>query len=165
MSSKRARSRNPSKTSLDSDVLFKITQYLRKHHRIPFSQILIEPTIKFTRDGPKVLGRLRRLKVAFIRNVRTPDIVVVDGKNKPVLIIEQDGHTHNAPDAVEKDAARNAQYDRASIRYIILNTQKIKAAGMTPGQYLDKKMKEINLHLGKNSRHLSDPDVSDSDER
>ena len=63
MSSRRDRSRtrktseNTPKHNPDSDVLFKIKLCLVKRHRIPSERILIEPAIKFTRDGPKVMRR------------------------------------------------------------------------------------------------------------
>ena len=115
--------RNP-----DSGIVFKIKQYLRKEHRIPFAQIKTECTVRFTRSGCELLGTLNFEEISRIRGlVHTPDIVATGKDGKPLFIIEQDGRIHEFERLVKKDKMRNRHYAKAGIPYAVLSTQEIRS--------------------------------------
>ena len=130
----------------DSDILFKIKQYLRKEYRIPFDRIKIENAIQITRKGCVLLGRLTREEISRIKGlVRTPDIIIIDGNGKPWLIIEQDGRVHESEMQMKKDKTRSRHYRYAGIPCIVLNTKKIRSERKKPCTYLDEMMQKMGI--------------------
>ena len=88
MGTNRKRSRNGrGKESPDSDMVFKIKQYLRKEHKIPFPQILTKCSIRFHANGYKLLGTLKPWRIKGL--VHTPDVAVTDGAGNLRFVIEQ----------------------------------------------------------------------------
>ena len=131
---------------LDSDVVFRIKQYLRKEHMIPFSQIKTEHAVKIAHDRCILLGKLSRREILQISGiVHTPDIAVTDRYGNPVLLIEQDGRIHESAAIMERDRVRNIHYGYSGIPYIVLNTGEIRAEGVIPGAYLDREMERIGM--------------------
>ena len=131
---------------LDSDILFKIKKYLRKEYHIPFDRIKIENAIQITRKRCVLLGRLTREEISRVKGlVRTPDIIITDGNNKPWLIIEQDGRIHESEMQMKKDKTRSRHYRYAGIPCIVLNTNKIRSARKKPCTYLDEMMQEMGI--------------------
>lgn len=125
----------------DAGALFQIKQLLVKRYRIPSQRILIEHTICITDDGCNILGRLHYSKIAFIRGLKhTPDVMVTDVDDKPVLVVEQDGRAHDSTERAKKDKERNEHYAKAGILCIAVNTKNAAAMGLTPLQYLDEEL-------------------------
>ena len=56
----------------DSDMVFKIKQYLRKEHKIPFPQILTECSILFHANVYKLLGTLKPWQIGGSGGLSTP---------------------------------------------------------------------------------------------
>ena len=130
----------------DSDILFKIKQYLRKEHQIPFEQIKIEFAVRITRGNCELLGQLDREEISHIQGlIHTPDVIVTDKGDKPLFIIEQDGRIHESEEQMKKDAARGKHYAYASIPCIVLSTKEIRSTGMIPAAYLDREMERIGM--------------------
>ena len=130
----------------DSDILFKIKQYLRKKYHIPFDRIKIENAIQITRKRCILLGRLTREEISRIKGlVRTPDIIIIDGNDKPRLIIEQDGRIHESEMQMKKDKTRSSHYRYAGIPCIVLNTKKIRSERKIPCTYLDEMMQKMGM--------------------
>ena len=130
----------------DSDILFKIKQYLRKEYHIPFDRIKIEHAIQITRKGCVLLGRLTREEISRIKGlVRTPDIIITDGNGKPWLIIEQDGRIHESEMKIKKDKTRSRHYRYAGIPCIVLSTKKIRSERKKPCVYLDEMMQKMGI--------------------
>ena len=135
-----------SNDNLDSDILFKIKQYLRKEHHIQFDQIKIDHTIRITEGRCEILRKLTRAQIKRTGGlIHTPDIIVTREDGEPWFIIEQDGKIHDSETHIKKDQTRNQNYKYANIPYIILSSKKIREANMKPGVYLDKMMREIGI--------------------
>ena len=136
----------PDSDKKDSEILFKIKQYLRKEHHIPFDQIKTEVTIRITRECCEMLGKLDSEEISQIRGlIHTPDVIVTDKDGKPLFIVEQDGRIHESEEQMKKDAARNRHYARAGIPCIVLNTKEIRSAGVTLGAYLDRELEKMEM--------------------
>lgn len=145
----RARRDRQAPSNLDAGVLFQIKQHLVKRFHIPSKHVLIEHTISITDTGCDTLGRLNHFDIAFVRGLKhTPDIIVKDGNDRLVFIIEQDGRSHSSEKQMKKDSKRNKHYDRAGILYIVMNTKNITMMGLTPLRYLDEELQILSsLHL------------------
>ena len=143
----RKRSRNGrGNGSPDSDILFKIKQYLRKEHKIPFSQILTECSIRFHASGYRILGTLKPWQIGRIRGlVHTPDVVVIDSAGNPLLIIEQDGRIHESADLAARDGLRNDHYAKAGIPYIVLKSSEIRSSQMCMAKSLDEDLERFGM--------------------
>ena len=142
--SRRASRAPPVSKNADSRIIYAIKKHLRAAWHIRNNRILIEYAIKIKGGRCKVLGRRSRFKLAFTRGlVHTPDILVVDCKNKPALVIEQDGSVHDSAEHVEKDGRRNRHYAEAGIPYIVLNSKKIRSLKLSLLEYLDMEMSKV----------------------
>ena len=140
----RRRSRNvPGNGSPDSDMVFKIKQYLRKEHRIPFLLILTECSIRFYPDGYDILGTLELWQIRGL--VHTPDITVIDGAGGLLFIIEQDGRIHESADLAARDKRRNGHYAKAGIPYIVLRSSEIRSSGLCMARRLDEELGKIGM--------------------
>ena len=127
--------------------MFGIAKYLRKRYHIPFNRIKIEHSIRITGKKVKVLGPVGYGRISRIRGlVHTPDVMVVDEEGAPMLIIEQDGKSHDSEERALKDEGRNAHYRGAGIPFIIMKTSVIIYLGVTPAAYLDSEMKRRGWH-------------------
>ena len=125
----------------DSDILFNIAKYLRKRYGVPQQQIKIDYAIRITGKTVEVLGSMTYEEISRIHGlIHTPDVMVLDGEGVPVLIIEQDGKSHDSEDHALKDEARNEHYKRTEIPFIIMKTSVIRALGVTRAKYLDSEM-------------------------
>ena len=134
----------PGNVRPDSDILFNIAKHLRKRYKIPQGRIKIEHAIRITGGGAEVLGPMTYEKISYVRGlVHTPDVMVVDGEGKPVLIIEQDGRSHDSEEGAERDRLRNSHYGRAGIPFIAMKTSAIRSSGATPAEYLDGEMARL----------------------
>ena len=69
--------------------------------------------------------------------------MVVNKKCNPVLIIEQDGKSHDSEKLAQKDKNRNKHYGTAGIPFIIMKTSVIKSLGVTPAKYLDGEIERL----------------------
>ena len=128
----------------DADILFSITKYLRQRYGIPLKRSKIDHTIRITDGKVEVLGRMTYEEISLIRGlVHTPDVLVVDEEGVPVLIIEQDGMSHNSKERIQKDKARNEHYKSTGIPFIIMRTSVIKSLGVSSATYLDGEMKKL----------------------
>ena len=134
----------PGNVRLDSDILFNIAKHLRRRYKIPQGRIKIEHAIRITGKGAEVLGPMTYEEISYVRGlVHTPDVMVVDGEGKPVLIIEQDGRSHDAEGGAERDRMRDGHYERAGIPFIAMKTSAIRSLGVTPAEYLDSEMARL----------------------
>ena len=134
----------PGNAHPDSDILFNIAKHLRKRYEIPQGRIKIEHAIRITGVGAEVLGPMTYEEISYVRGlVHTPDVMVVDGEGKPVLIIEQDGKSHDAEGGAERDRMRDGHYKYAGIPSISMKTSAIRSSGATPAEYLDSEMARL----------------------
>ena len=134
------------KGHVDSDIIFNIKKHLRKVHMIPFSQILIERRILFHAGGYKLLEPRKPRQPGRIKGlVHTPDLVVTDGLESILFVVEQDGKIHDSPVFAAKDGQRNQHYSEAGIPYVILKTSKIRSRRMSIAEFLDR---ELERRLG-----------------
>ena len=130
----------------DSDIVFKIKKYLRKEHKVPFSQILTECSIRFHASGYKVLGTLKPWPIGRIRGlVHTPDVVIIGGAGNLLLIIEQDGRIHESADLAARDRLRNDHYAKAGIPYIVLKSSEIRSSRMCMAKSLDEELERLGM--------------------
>ena len=139
----------------DSDILFNIAEYLKRRFKIPREWVKIEHTILIAGKHTKVLGQLTLEEISFIRGiVHTPDVTVVDGENKPILIVEQDGWSHESEERAEKDRRRNRHYERAGIPFIVMKSSVIKSKNVTPAEYLNSELERLGWHSPQVCGHL-----------
>ncbi len=130
----------------DSDTVFKIKQYLRKEHRIPFSRILTECSIRFYRNGYNILGTLKPQQIVRIGGlVHTPDVAVIDGAGGLLFIIEQDGRIHESAALAVRDRRRNGHYAEAGIPYIVLKSSEIRSSGLSMAVRLDEELEKLGM--------------------
>ena len=135
-----------SNDNLDSDILFKIKQYLQKKHQIRFGQIKIDHTIRITKGHCKILGKLTLAEIKKIKGlIRTPDIIVTDKSGEPWFIIEQDGQIHDSETHMKRDQKRNQNYEYANIPCIVLNSKKIREAKMRPCECIDEMLRKNGI--------------------
>ena len=152
----------------DSDIVFKIKKYLRKEHKIPFSQILTECSILFRAGGYELLGTLKPWQIGRIRGlVHTPDVAVTDGAGNLLLVIEQDGRIHESADVEVRDRLRNGHYAKAGIPYIVLKSSEIRSSRMCMAKSLDEDLERLGmrkpagLHLSPTLSSQTEPGGSD----
>lgn len=142
----------------DSDILFNIAEHLKRKFKIPRGRIKIEHTIRIAGKHTEVLGQLTPEEISLVRGiVHTPDIMVVDGENKPELIIEQDGRIHESDEYVEKDRRRNSHYQRAGIPFIIMKSSVIKSKNVTPAEYLNSELERLEWRPQPESNRNAPP--------
>lgn len=137
----------------DSDIVFKIKQYLRKEYQLDFARIKTDCTIKLTGRGYSLLepaGRMMRRRRGGL--IHTPDIAITDEHGMLLAVIEQDGRIHDTKERVKRDEARNRHYDNAGIPLIVLNSSVIRAEETSLGSYLDREMRRIGIV--KPTRHI-----------
>lgn len=136
----------PDKGSPDSNIVFKIKQYLRKEHKIPFIRILTECSIRFYTSGYDILGTLKPWQIERTKGlVHTPDIAVTDGTGNILLIVEQDGKIHESADIAARDRNRNYHYAKADIPHIILRSCEIRSSGLCMAKCLDGELEKIGM--------------------
>ena len=143
---RRTHTRNRPNGKPDSDIVFKIKQYLRKEYRMDFARIKTDCTIKFMGRGYKLLepaGRTARRRVGGL--IHTPDIAITDEHGGLVAVIEQDGRIHDTKKHAKRDEARNQHYANADIPLIVLNSSVIRAEETSLGSYLDREMCRIGI--------------------
>ena len=165
----RKRSRNEfGDGNSDSDILFKIKKYLRKEHKIPFSQILTECGILFYAGGYELLGTLKPWQIGRIRGlVHTPDVAVTDGAGSLLLVIEQDGRIHESADVEARDRLRNGHYAKAGIPYIALKSSEIRSSRTSMAETLDEGLEKLGmrkpaeLHLSPTPFGQTEPEGPD----
>ena len=143
----RWRPRNESASSNpDSDVIFKIKKYLRKEHKISFSQILTECGIRFRSGRYELLGTLRPWQIGRIRGlVHTPDVAVTDGAGSLLFVIEQDGRIHESADIEARDRVRNGHYAKAGIPCIVLKSSEIRSSRKCMAETLDDGLERLGM--------------------
>ena len=137
------RERNRSNGKPDSEIVFKIKQYLRKEYQIDFSRIKTDCIIKFTGLGYKLLGPEVKRRVGGL--IHTPDIAITDEHDGLVAVIEQDGRIHDTKKHTKKDEERNQHYINAGIPLIVLNSSVIRAEETSLDSYLDREMHRIGI--------------------
>ena len=152
----------------DSDILFKIKKYLRKEHKIPFSQILTECGILFHAGGYELLGTLKPWQIGRIRGlVHTPDVAVTDGAGSLLLVIEQDGRIHESADVEARDRLRNGHYAKAGIPCIALKSSEIRSSRTSMAETLDEGLEKLGmrkpagLHLSPTPLGQTEPEGPD----
>ena len=129
----------------DSDIIFKIKQYLRKEHKIRASQILIECRILFRAGGYKLLGTRTR-QIGWIKGlVHTPDLAVTDGAGGLLFVVEQDGRIHESADLAARDRLRNGHYAKAGIPYIVLKSSEIRSSRTCMAESLDRDLEGLGM--------------------
>lgn len=142
----------------DSDILFNIAEHLKSRFKIPRGRVKIEHTVLFAGKHAKVLGQLTPEEISLVRGiVHTPDVMVVDGENKPELIVEQDGRIHESDEFVEKDRRRNSHYERAGIPFIIMKSSVIKSKNVTPAEYLNSELERLEWQPQPESNQNAPP--------
>ena len=130
----------------DSDMVFKIKQYLRKEHKIPFPQILTECSILFHANVYKLLGTLKPWQIGRIRGlVHTPDVAVTDSAGSLLLVIEQDGRIHESADVAARDKLRNRHYAKAGIPCIVLKSSEIRSSQTCMAEALDEGLEKLGM--------------------
>ena len=134
---------NRSNSKPDSDIVFKIKQYLRKEYQIDFARIRTDCIIKFTGMEYKLLGPEVTRRVGGL--IHTPDIAITDEHDELVAVIEQDGRIHDTKKHTKRDVARNRHYVNAGIPLIVLNSSVIRAEKTSLGSYLDREMHRIGI--------------------
>ncbi len=138
--------RNKFVDGADSDMVFKIKQYLRKEHKIPFSQILIECSMLFHANGHKLLGTLKPRRIGRIRGlVHTPDVAVTDCAGSLLFVIEQDGRIHESADVAARDKLRNGHYAKAGIPCIVLKSSEIRSSRKCMAEILDNGLERLGM--------------------
>lgn len=143
---RRMQVQNKSNDKPDSDIIFKIKQYLRKEYLIDFARIKTDCIIKFTGHGYKLLesaGRMARWRHGCL--IHTPDIAIIDEHGVLVAVIEQDGRIHDTKKHAKRDEARNRHYINAGIPLIVLNSSIIRTEGTSLGAYLDRELHRIGI--------------------
>lgn len=143
---RRMRAQNRSSGEPDSDIIFKIKQYLRKEYQVDFARIKTNCTIRFTGRGYKLLepaGRMVRRRLGGL--IHTPDIAITDEDGGLVAVIEQDGRIHDTKKHAKKDETRNRHYRNAGIPLIVLNSGVIRAEATSMGSYMDREMSRIGI--------------------
>ena len=145
-SSHRTRAQNRSNGKPDSDIIFKIKQYLRKEYKVDFARIKTDCIIIFTGRGYKLLGPTSHMVRRRLGGpIHTPDIAITDEHGGLVAVIEQDGRIHDTKKHAKKDETRNRHYCDAGIPLIILNSSVIKAEATSLGSYLDRELSKIGI--------------------
>ena len=81
-----------------------------------------------------------------------PDIAVTDNNNIILLIIEQDGMSHNLAKSKSRDEARNQHYKDADIPFIVLATKELKESGTAWHYCLDKEIKNKTGFIKNNPK-------------
>ena len=150
--SRRMQAQNRPNGKPDSDIVFKIKQYLRKEYQVDFARIKTDCTIRFTGQGYKLLeptGRMARRRSGGL--IHTPDIAITDEHGGLLAVIEQDGRIHDTRKQAKRDEARNRHYISAGIPLIVLNSSVIRAEEASLGAYLDREMRKIGI--GKPARY------------
>ena len=140
------RAQNRSSGKSDSDIIFKIKQYLRKEYQVDFARIKTDCTIRFTSRGYKLLepaGRMVRRRLGGL--IHTPDIAITDEHGGLVAVIEQDGRIHDTKKHAKKDETRNRHYRNAGIPLIVLNSRVIRTEATSLSAYLDREMCRIGI--------------------
>lgn len=143
---RRMQVQNKSNDKPDSDIIFKIKQYLRKVYQIDFARIKTDCIIKFTGQRYKLLepaGRMARWRHGCL--IHTPDIAIIDEHGGLVAVIEQDGRIHDTKKHAKRDEARNRHYINAGIPLIVLNSSTIRAEETSLGAYLDRELHRIGI--------------------
>lgn len=139
---------------VDSEILFKIGQHLRRAHGIPADRIRAEHAIRINRDGRVDLVPPKNGKVPRVRGlVHAPDIVVVNGDGGIWFVIEQDGRIHELAKVAKKDGERNRHYAAAGIPCIVLSTEAIRSEGVSAAEYLDREMRRVLAGAGPGISH------------
>lgn len=144
--SRRIQAQNKSNDKPDSDIIFKIKQYLRKEYLIDFARIKTDCIIKFTSQRYKLLksaGRMAHRRPSGL--IHTPDIAIIDEHGRLVAVIEQDGRIHDTKKHAKRDEARNLHYINAGIPLIVLNSSIIRTEGTSLGAYLDMELRRIGI--------------------
>lgn len=145
-SSRRMQVQNKSNDKPDSDIVFKIKQYLRKEYQIDFARIKTDCIIKFMDQGyklPESAGRMARRRPSGL--IHTPDIAIIDEHGGLVVVIEQDGRIHDTKKHAKRDEARNRHYINAGIPLIVLNSSIIRTEETSLGAYLDREMRRVGI--------------------
>ena len=142
----------------DSDILFNIAEHLKRRFKIPRGRVKIDHAIQITGRHAKVLGQLTLEEISYVRGiVHTPDVMVVDAENKPELIVEQDGRSHETEERAEKDRRRNSHYERAGIPFIIIKSSVIKSKNVTLAEYLNGELDRLGWRPSPESSRGAPP--------
>ena len=144
--SRRMQAQNKSNDKPDSDIVFKIKQYLRKEYLIDFARIKTDCIIKFTGHRYELLeptGRMARRRPSGL--IHTPDIAIIDEYGRLVAVIEQDGRIHDTKKHAKRDETRNRHYINAGIPLIVLNSSIIRTGGTSLGAYLDRELRRVGI--------------------
>lgn len=143
---------------MDSDIIFKIRQHLRKAHRIPADRIKTEHAVRIYKDGYAVLKPARDGRTPRSRGlVHAPDIIVLDDEDRIWFVIEQDGRIHESDKVAKRDEERNRHYAAAGIPCIVMNTEAIRSEGVPAAEYLDREMGRILAAPGWRARAPKPP--------
>ena len=138
--------RNKFGDGADSDTVFKIKQYLRKEHRIPFNQILTECSMLLHANGHKLLGTLKPRRIGRIRGlVHTPDVAVTDCAGGLLFVIEQDGRIHESAGVAARDRLRNGHYAKAGIPCIVLKSSEMRSSRKCMAETLDDGLERLGM--------------------
>ena len=135
---------------VDSEIIFKIKQHLRKAHRIPANRIKTEHAVRIYKDGYVVLKPTRYGRTPRSRGlVHAPDIIVLNDEDKIWFVIEQDGRIHESDKVAKRDEERNRHYAAAGIPYIVMSTRAIRSEGVSAAEYLDREMELVLTALSR----------------
>ena len=135
---------------MDSEIIFKIRQHLRKAHRIPASRIKTEHAVRIYKDGYAVLKPARDGRAPRSRGlVHAPDIIVLDDEDRIWFVIEQDGRIHESDKVAKRDEERNHHYAAAGIPCIVMSTKAIRSEGVPAAEYLDREVGRVLAAPGR----------------
>lgn len=143
---------------VDSEIIFKIGQHLRRAHKIPADRIKTEHAVRIYKDGYVVLKPNRRGRAPRSKGlVHAPDIIVLDDDDRIRFVIEQDGRIHESNRVAKKDVERNRHYAAAGIPCIVLSTRAIRSEGVPAAEYLDREMGRVLVGAGPGISHVETP--------
>lgn len=139
---------------VDSEIIFKIGQHLKKVHGIPADRIKTEHAVRIYKGGYVVLKPTRHGGAPRSKGlVHAPDIIVLDDRDRIRFVIEQDGRIHESDKVARKDEQRNRHYAAAGIPCIVLSTRAIRSEGVSAAEYLDREMERVLAGAGQGISH------------
>lgn len=135
----------------DTEDLIKIASWLKEKYG---DKIIVrrEWYLRFSRYDYKLVDILEFVtrEQCYDKNlqVRWPDIMVLDRQNgKLLFVIELDGWIHNVK--LGKTWKRNADYEFAGIKLIIIDEETLKLNNIDWFTYLEKEIDKLNIDMLK----------------
>lgn len=125
----------------DEGLLISLQNYIKKRWHLDFKR---EWYVGFNKETGRVECILEHVNKSIIGKYkwRNPDLSCIT-KNNGFVIIEVDGAIHDR--RITKTEARNEDYRRAGVKFIVLSLSDIKERRKTVEEYLDWKMTKLGL--------------------